>query len=56
LAHGIGGLKTVEQRLRDGEADSPGVQRRGLNSVVEKQIAHLLHTAGQCGQELRPVC
>ena len=54
-ADAVGGLETVEQRLRHRDADGPRFQGRGLDGVVGQQVADRLQPGAEAGDDLRPV-
>jgi len=55
LPNRIRGAKSVEQRLRDGEAHHPGVQRRRLRTAARKAVVERLRAGAQPGGDLRAV-
>ena len=51
-ANAIGGLESVEERLRHRNPNGPRLQSRGLDGVVRQQVADLLQSSAQAGNDL----
>ena len=54
-ADAVGGLEAVEQGLGDGQADLPGLQRRGLQDIAGQLVADSLEACRKACGNLRAI-